>query len=208
MYAIVEIGGKQFRAEKDKKLKVPLLQADAGKKVQFDRVLVLEDDKGNVSFGTPLLENNAVTAEVIEHGRDKKIIVFHKKRRKGYQKKNGHRQSYSIIQVKEIGTVKAAKVIPAKEEVAAVKTAAKTTVKKAVAEKETAKTITAPKSATARKKPGKEGVAAVAKKETKAVAPVKKPAAKSASKTKTASSAAKKVPAKKKSEDVGKYREK
>jgi large subunit ribosomal protein L21 len=203
MYAIVEIGGKQFRAEKDKRLKVPLLQTDAGKKVQFDRVLVLEDDKGNVSIGTPLLENNAVTAEVIEHGRDKKIIVFHKKRRKGYHKKNGHRQSYSIIQVKEIGTVKKAKAAPAKEEKAAAK-AVKTTAKPAAAEKKT----TTAKTATARKKPGKDGAASTTVKKTATADSTKKPAAKTAGKAKATSSAVKKRPAKKTSEDVSKGKEK
>ena len=95
MYAIVEIGGKQFHVNKDMKIKVPLQKTEPGKDIDIDRVLVFEDDQGNISFGTPTLENTAVTAKVIEHGREKKVIVFKKKRRKGYQKKNGHRQRYS-----------------------------------------------------------------------------------------------------------------
>jgi large subunit ribosomal protein L21 len=198
MYAIVEIGGKQFRAEKDKRLKVPLLQADTGKKVQFDRVLVVEDDTGNVSIGTPLLKNNAVTAEVIEHGRDKKIIVFHKKRRKGYQKKNGHRQSYTIIEVKTIGQAMAVK-----EEKPASKTnaAPKTVEARKKPGKDGDKPVAA-KTAVAKKKPGKDGSVPAATKET---APKKAAATKSASKPKAP---AKKSPAKKKSEDVSKDKEK
>ncbi len=109
MYAIVEIAGKQFRVEKDQKIKVPHLQTDAGKKVEFDRVLYYTDDKGKVEIGKPTLKNMKVKATVVEHGRDKKIIVFKKKRRKGYQVKNGHRQGFSVIQIDGIGVVKAAK---------------------------------------------------------------------------------------------------
>jgi large subunit ribosomal protein L21 len=206
MYAIVEIGGKQFRAEKDKTLKVPLLKADAGKKIQFDRVLVLEDDKGNVSIGAPLLKNNAVTAEVIEHGRDKKVIVFHKKRRKGYQKKNGHRQAYSLIRVKDIGTIKAVAAAAVQEE----KPVAKTTKKTTAAQERTKAIKTSPvaKSAAARKKPGKEVVEAAKKKTTAAVSTKKASAAKTASKPKTPAAAAKKSPAKKKTGNVSKDKEK
>jgi large subunit ribosomal protein L21 len=203
MYAIVEIGGKQFRAEKDKKLKVPLISVDKGNKVQFDRVLVLEDDEGKISIGTPVLKNNVVTAEVLEHGRDKKIIVFHKKRRKGYQKKNGHRQPYSIIQVMEIGVGKAVKAAPAKEEKAKAKTPAKT----GTGTKKSTK-ASAPKKAAAGKKPAKGNAAATAKKTTSAAAPKKKVATKPAGKSKATPSAVKKSPAKKKSEDVSKKKEK
>jgi len=136
MYAIVEIGGKQYRVMKDMKLKVPTLQADPGKSVDFDRVLAFEDDKGDISFGTPLLENTNVSAKIIEHGRDKKIIVFKKKRRKGYQKKNGHRQGYSLIEITYIGSAKKAK---AKEVAAAPIADKKATKEKIVKGKKTAK---------------------------------------------------------------------
>jgi len=108
MYAIVEIAGKQFRVEKDQKLKVPHLQAEGGSKIVFEEVLVYADDQGKTQIGTPVIKNMKVSATVVEHGREKTIIVFKKKRRKGYQKKNGHRQGYSIIKIDDIGVVKAA----------------------------------------------------------------------------------------------------
>jgi large subunit ribosomal protein L21 len=122
MYAIVEIAGKQFRVAKDMKLKVPRLQSEAGEKVQFDKVLLMEDDKGNVEIGKPVLDARQVSVTVLEHGRDKKIIVFKKKRRKGHEKKNGHRQGFSMIQVNEIGGAK--KATKARSKKAAEETAA------------------------------------------------------------------------------------
>ncbi|MEE9118128.1 MAG: 50S ribosomal protein L21, partial [Calditrichia bacterium] len=92
MYAIVEISGKQFRVQKDMRLRVPQQESEPGKKIGFDRVLLVEDDNGNTTIGNPLVKNTQVAATVIEHGRDKKVIVFKKKRRKGYKKKQGHRQ--------------------------------------------------------------------------------------------------------------------
>ena len=107
MYAIVEIAGKQFRVKENQRLQVPLLQADSGSKVKFDRVLVYNDDK-TVKIGTPTVAKINVSATVLEHGREKKIIVFKKKRRKGYQVKNGHRQDFSLIKIDNISAVKAA----------------------------------------------------------------------------------------------------
>ena len=109
MYAIVEIAGKQYRVEKDMKLKLPLLETAPGKTVDFDRVLLLEDDKGNVTLGTPTVKDTSVSAKIVEHGKDKKIIVFKKKRRKGYQKKRGHRQDFSMVEITAIGASKKAK---------------------------------------------------------------------------------------------------
>ena len=103
MYAIVEIAGKQFRVEEKRRLRVPLLQVENGKKVQLDKVLAFNDDKGNLTIGTPLVEKVSVSATVVENGSEKKIVVFKKKRRKGYQKKNGHRQDYSLIEINTIG---------------------------------------------------------------------------------------------------------
>ena len=94
MYAIVEISGKQFRVQKDMKLRVPKQETEPGKKIGFDHVLMVEDDKGNTTIGDPIVKNTQVAATVIEHGREKKVIVFKKKRRKGYQKTQGHRQDY------------------------------------------------------------------------------------------------------------------
>ena len=106
MYAIVEIRGKQFRVSKDMRVKVPLLDIETGNKMTIDRVLAYADDKGDIAFGTPLVQNMNVTATVLEHGRNKKIIVFKKKRRKGHQKKQGHRQGYSLIEITDIGLSK------------------------------------------------------------------------------------------------------
>lgn len=104
MYAIVDIAGKQFHVTQKQRLKVPRLQIEPGKKVQFDRVLVYEDDKGKISFGEPILKNLNIDATLISHGRDKKVIVFKKKRRKGYRVKRGHRQDFSLIEITAIGT--------------------------------------------------------------------------------------------------------
>ncbi len=101
MYAIVEIAGKQFRVEKDAQVKVPLLASEVGKKVEFEKVLLVSDDSG-VKIGTPVVEGAKVSAEVLEHGREKKIIVFKKKRRKGYRKKRGHRQHFTRIKIEDI----------------------------------------------------------------------------------------------------------
>ncbi|NOX38706.1 MAG: 50S ribosomal protein L21 [Calditrichaeota bacterium] len=103
MYAIVEIAGKQFRVEKDMQLKVPLLHREVGEKVEFDRVLLMGDENG-VKVGRPVVEGVKVMATVVENGREKKIIVFKKKRRKGYRKKRGHRQHFTRIKVEDIVT--------------------------------------------------------------------------------------------------------
>jgi large subunit ribosomal protein L21 len=107
MYAIVEIAGKQFRVKKDQCLQVPLLPAESGSKIKLDKVLLYNDDK-SVKIGTPTVDKINVSATVLEHGREKKIVVFKKKRRKGYQVKNGHRQDYSMIKIDSISAVKAA----------------------------------------------------------------------------------------------------
>lgn len=116
MYAIVEIAGKQFRVRKDDRVKVPLLAVEAGNKVDFDRVFFFEDDEGKSQFGQPLVKDLKISATVVEHGRDKKIIVFKKKRRKGYQVKNGHRQGFSVIKIDDIGVVKQVKKVTPKAE--------------------------------------------------------------------------------------------
>lgn len=116
MYAIVEIGGKQFRVAKDQNLKVPKINADNGSSISFDRVLFFSDDAGKSQFGQPLVKDMAVSATVVEHGREKKIIVFKKKRRKGYQVKNGHRQGYTLIKIQDIGLAKRAATAKVQEE--------------------------------------------------------------------------------------------
>lgn len=101
MYAIVTIAGQQFKVEKDKKLFVHRLDAEEGALIDFDQVLLLEDESG-VKVGTPTLEGVKVTAKVLSHLKGEKVIVFKKKRRKGYVKKNGHRQFLSRVQVESI----------------------------------------------------------------------------------------------------------
>ena len=195
MYAIVEIAGKQFRVEENSRLRVPLLDVESGKTVEFGSVVAYNDDK-KLQIGTPLVDKVKVSATVIEHNREKKIVVFKKKRRKGYQVKNGHRQHYSLIKVDKIGagTVaakpKAEK--SAKEEIKAVKpvekeapkTAAKTT--KTTAKASTAKAApakTAEKPKTAAKKTAVKAKAAPAKEKAK---PKETAKPKAEAKTKTA----------------------
>ena len=101
MYAIVEIAGQQFKVQKDQKIFVHRLDAKEGKKVDFDRVLLVDDD-GDVKVGAPVIEGAKVSATVEEHLKGDKVIVFRKKRRKGYVKKNGHRQSFTAITIKDI----------------------------------------------------------------------------------------------------------
>ena len=101
MYVIVEINGQQFKVEKDQKLFVHRINADRGEVVEFDKVMLADND-GNVTVGAPVIEGAKVVAEVISHVKGDKVLIFHKKRRKGYRKLNGHRQQFSEIIVKEI----------------------------------------------------------------------------------------------------------
>jgi large subunit ribosomal protein L21 len=100
MYAIIESGGKQFRVEEGLELDVEKLAAEAGSEVTIDKVLMVGGN--DVSIGTPYVENAKVTCEVVEHGRGKKIVVFHKWRRNDSRKKQGHRQDYTRLKVKSI----------------------------------------------------------------------------------------------------------
>jgi large subunit ribosomal protein L21 len=101
MYAIVEIAGQQFKVESDKKLYVHLLEAAEGDSVDFDKVLLVDND-GKVAVGTPTVKGAKVTAKVLEHVKGDKVLVFKKKRRKGYKKLNGHRQQFTQIQIENI----------------------------------------------------------------------------------------------------------
>ncbi len=113
MYAIVEMAGQQFKVAKDQKVYVHRLQTEEGKKVVFDKVLLL-DDNGSVTVGAPVIEGAAVEAKVVKHLKGDKVIVFKKKRRKGYRKKNGHRQYLTEIVVEGIVAKGAKKAAPAK----------------------------------------------------------------------------------------------
>jgi len=101
MYAIVEIAGQQFKVAQDQKVYVHRLQGEEGSKVTFDNVLLTEDN-GAVTIGAPAIEGASVTAKILNHLKGDKVIVFKKKRRKGYKKKNGHRQYLSEIQIEGI----------------------------------------------------------------------------------------------------------
>jgi len=115
MYAIVEMAGQQFKVAQDQKVYVHRLQGEVGSKVTFDNVLLL-DNEGNVTIGAPAIEGASVTAQILSHLKGDKVIVFKKKRRKGYQKKNGHRQYLSEILIESIAATGAKK--SAKQETA------------------------------------------------------------------------------------------
>ncbi|MFN7676447.1 50S ribosomal protein L21 [Flavobacterium sp.] len=113
MYAIVEIAGQQFKVSKDLKVYVHRLTNEEGSKVSFDKVLLL-DDNGNVTLGAPAIEGASVEAKVLQHLKGDKVIVFKKKRRKGYKKRNGHRQSLTQIVIEGIAATGAKKAAPKK----------------------------------------------------------------------------------------------
>ena len=160
MYAIVEIGGKQVKVEKNQKIFVNRLDAKEGSKVTFDNILLL-DNAGKVVLGTPSVKGAAVEAKVVKHLKDDKVIVFKKKRRKGYKVKNGHRQFLTEIMVEKILEKGAKPVADAKSEVQESKPAAKKpaakkpAAKKPAAKKPAAKKPAAKKSA-AKKPAGKK----------------------------------------------------
>lgn len=100
-YAIIRTGGKQFRAEPGKTLRVPSLLGEAGATVEFNEVL-LGADNGNVRAGVPMLAGAKVTGEIVKHGLGDKIVVFKFKRRKNYARKQGHRQKFTEVRIKDI----------------------------------------------------------------------------------------------------------
>jgi large subunit ribosomal protein L21 len=118
MYAIVNIAGKQYKVAEGDKLQVARLSSKVGDKVNFDNVLLTDDGK-NIKIGKPAVKGAVVSAEILEHGRLKKILVYKKKRRKGYQRKNGHRQDFSSIKVNSITISTPTKKAPAKKTAAA-----------------------------------------------------------------------------------------
>jgi large subunit ribosomal protein L21 len=101
MYAIVSIAGQQFKVAQDQHLFVHRLQGDEGASIEFDNVLLVENE-GTFTVGTPAVKGAKVSATILSHLKGDKVIVFHKKRRKGYKKKNGHRQSFTKIQISSI----------------------------------------------------------------------------------------------------------
>ena len=143
MYAIVEIAGQQFKVEKDQQIFVHRLDAKEGSKVSFDKVLLI-DNLGKVNVGAPAVKGASVTAKVMEHLKGDKVIVFKKKRRKGYKVKNGHRQYLTKLEILTIDAKAPAakKAAPKKEPKPA---AEKAPVKKTVAKKPAAKKAPAKK---------------------------------------------------------------
>lgn len=115
MYAIIETGGKQYRVQEGDVITVEKLDVNTGDKVELDKVLVLSDDNG-LKVGTPYVEGAKVIAEAVENGKGKKVIIFKYKAKKDYRKKQGHRQPYTMIEIKSLGGKATAKAAPKKEE--------------------------------------------------------------------------------------------
>ncbi|MAR40233.1 MAG: 50S ribosomal protein L21 [Flavobacteriales bacterium] len=141
MYAIVDIVGQQFKVEKDQQIFVHRLELKEGAKVDFENVLLI-DNGGKVNVGAPAVKGAKVTAKVLEHLKGDKVIVFKKKRRKGYRVKNGHRQYLTKLEIVKIDEKAAVKKAPAKKSESKPKAAAKkapakkkTTTKKTIAKK-------------------------------------------------------------------------
>ena len=122
MYAVIETGGKQYRVQEGDVLSVEKLGLEAGEKVEFDKVLVLSDDEG-IKIGAPYVEGAKVFGEVVENGKAKKVIIFKYKSKKDYRKKQGHRQPYTMVEIKDLGGVCNKKEEPAEEAAPAVETA-------------------------------------------------------------------------------------
>ncbi|MFW6137245.1 MAG: 50S ribosomal protein L21 [Candidatus Aminicenantaceae bacterium] len=128
MFAVIKTGGKQYRAQEGDILQIEKIDYKEGQKVTFSQVLLVEDD-GKTLIGTPFVENAAVSAVVVENFKDKKVVVFKKKRRKRYRKTRGHRQELTKVKIEQIMTGKAPAAGKQKEaaEQASQKSAAETT---------------------------------------------------------------------------------
>ncbi len=208
MYAIVDIAGQQFKVEKNKKIFVHRLEDSVGNEVEFDKILLV-DDNGKIKVGDPVVKNMLVKAKVLEHLKGDKVLVFKKKRRKGYQKLNGHRQYLTALEVLDIATgtaTKKAEVVAKPKDLSTEKaktatttkaseTAKKpdTTTKKDTATTDKAETTTTKKTTAAKKtgttkKPTEKKAATTAKTTTKKTT-TKKPAAKKPTTTKKSPSA-------------------
>ena len=148
MYAVVEIAGQQFKVEKDQKLFVHRLENKEGSIVSFEKVYLIDDGK-KISFGTPSISGTYVNAKVLKHLKGDKVIVFKKKRRKGYRVKNGHRQALTELLIQSIGeNISTKKQVDSKIELT----------KKVVVKKEPVKKA-AVKKAVVKKEPAKKGIA-------------------------------------------------
>jgi len=114
MYAIVEIAGQQFKVEEGKKIFVHRLEVEEGKKIEFDQVLLIEEE-GKVTIGEPVIKDAKVQAKILENVRGDKVIVFKKKRKKGYRIKNGHRQNFTQVEIISINGKVTKKAVVKKE---------------------------------------------------------------------------------------------
>jgi len=154
MYAIVEIAGQQFKVEQGKKIFVHRLEVEEEKEIEFDKVLLIEDE-GVITIGEPTVKGAVVGGKILDHVRGDKVIVFKKKRKKGYRVKNGHRQNFTQVEIVSInGKSLPKKAAPKKEEakLAEVNVTEKTTKEKKTVKKIVAKKEAAPAKKTAAKK--------------------------------------------------------
>ena len=150
MYALIEFAGKQFKVEEGNSIKVPYIDDKVGSKITIDKILYVDDGK-NKMVGDPLVKGIKINGEIESHGRERKVVVFKFKRRKGYQKKNTHRQEYSMLKIGKLGKVTKTQTNTVKTKTIDTKgvskktTTKKTTAKKTEAKKSTAKKTTAKK---------------------------------------------------------------
>ena len=168
MYAIVEIAGQQFKVEAGKNIFVHRLEAEEGNNIKFDQVLLIEED-GKITIGEPTIKDAIVEGKVLDHVRGDKVIVFKKKRKKGYRIKNGHRQNFTQVEIVSINGKEAEK---------------RTTVRKVAVAEETADVVVSKEKKTAAKKPAETKEKAAVKKTAEKKVTAKKPAAKKAPKGK------------------------
>ena len=103
MYAVIKTGGKQYRVSPGEEVKFEKLPGEIGDSISFDKVLIVSDGE-NVQIGQPYLENTSVQGRLTRHGKNRKIIVFKYKRRKGYRRKRGHRQQFSMVKIEDIAS--------------------------------------------------------------------------------------------------------
>jgi len=155
MYAIVEIAGQQFKVEKGKKIFVHQLDAETDKKIEFDKVLLIDDD-GKITIGEPVIKDAVIEAKVLDKVKGDKVVVFKKKRRKGYKVTKGHRQKFTHVEILSINEKGLSKKAPAKKAEAPAQAETskekKSTAKKPAAKKSVTKKETAPAKKTVAKK--------------------------------------------------------
>ena len=150
MYALVEIAGKQFKLEENTQVEIPYNKNKVGDKISFDKVLYF-DDGTKKTIGNPYVSGLSIDAKVISHGKSPKVIVFKLKRRKGHQKRSGHKQPYTVVEIGKLGAKKATAKKAAPKKAAPKKAAPKKTTAKKAAPKKTAAKKAAPKKTAAKK---------------------------------------------------------